>query len=420
MNYSHPQLDRFNYWACTVIALFLFVFILSPLNTLGNVSFALVLIGFINVLIQPKILKYLFQKEAIWLTIIIVVFSMYALILDGWIRSDMSSIRFRNCVGFLVGLTGFAVFQKYGWQSSWLLPAMIVGVWIGGYYSIESIMSGGARFKPNSFNSIYWGAIAAIQMGALTVYAFDLIKKRKYLWLFIVILTLLVAFLSLVASGSRGPLLAILLSIPVVLIFVSNDKKKSIKLGLSSFVTMCLMLVAYVSFYPNHGFSQRITVAINEVAEFYQGELLPTSSGIRLQLWHISQQAVLDSPVIGLSRTGLNDLRNVMIDQGRVHPIVNNFMHMHSDVFHTLATLGVVGFIIYLSFLLILVKYSIQQRSIAASLLFAFVMIFFTSGLTEAYLDSGLGAMLLFTFSIFLKTSIRPEEPRQLYDAVKT
>ena len=420
MNYSHRKLDRFNYWACTVIALFLFVFILSPLNTLGNVSFALVLLGFINVLIQPGILKYLFQKEAIWLTIIIVVFSLYALILDGWIRNDMSPIRFRNSVGFLVGLTGFAVFQKYGWRSSWFLPAMILGVWIGGFYSVESMLFGSGIIQPNSFNRIYWGAIAAFQIGFLIVFAIDLFKKQRFFWLMVVAITMIVAVFNLIASGSRGPLVAVFISVPLILMFTSKDKIRAVKLGLVSLCFLFISVFAYMSLLPEQAFSKRITQAIGEVIEYYEGEIAYTSSGIRLQLWRISYQAMLDSTLIGLSQQEIRELKNHMVDQGVVHAGVNNFTHMHSDMFHTLAAYGVLGLLIYLFYLSVLLQYSLVKASLTSVLLFSFIAVFFAIGLTDSYTYSGIGSMLLFTISIFLKTSIRPDEPRQLYDNVTT
>lgn len=409
---TYPALDKFNYWACTAIALFFFVFILTPVNTLGNVSFAFLMLGLLNLAIQPAIAKHLVSKPVALLALAVLLFSLYDLVLLEWVRNEMSGRLFRNAFGFILGLSALAVYQKYGWNRNTLLPAIILGVWLGAFYSFEALFLGSGRASPVSYNTIYMGIMAALQLGFLLPYGMSALHKRQWVWVVIIGVTLVVSFLNIMASGSRGPLVAILLSIPVIIWFSSQSKLKAMLVGLLLTAVLATSVVGIINAFPSHPFSQRIITAVDEVAEFFQGEIKPTSSGIRLQLWHISLEAVKASPWFGLERVAIDDLKNEMIASGLVSQSVNHFGHMHNDVLHILATKGVLGLGLFLFFLAVLLKAAWQHQSIESALLFSFVVIFFTSGLSNALTASGRGAMLLFILSILLLTAVHHSSAR--------
>jgi O-antigen ligase len=98
---------------------------------------------------------------------------------------------------------------------------------------------------------------------------------------------------------------------------------------------------------------ERIQVGVHEVAS-QSGELINSSMGIRLQLWHASSQVFMAHPLLGVGKGNLPQELKKMADHGIITADAASFKHSHSDLLFLLAETGVIGALsvlaVYLAF----------------------------------------------------------------------
>ena len=98
---------------------------------------------------------------------------------------------------------------------------------------------------------------------------------------------------------------------------------------------------------------ERIQVGVHEVAS-PSGELVNSSMGIRLQLWHASSEVFLAHPLMGVGKGHLPQELKRMTESGAITLEAASFKHSHSDLLFLLAETGVIGALsvlaVYLAF----------------------------------------------------------------------
>ena len=86
----------------------------------------------------------------------------------------------------------------------------------------------------------------------------------------------------------------------------------------------------------------RIAVGVHELAA-NPGELINSSMGIRLQLWHASSEVFLAHPLVGVGKGQFTQELKKMADLGVITRDAAGFRHSHSDLLFALAETGLVG-----------------------------------------------------------------------------
>ncbi|PIE20599.1 MAG: hypothetical protein CSA61_01575 [Neptuniibacter caesariensis] len=160
------------------------------------------------------------------------------------------------------------------------------------------------------------------------------------------------AALGLIASflsASRGAWIC--LPLLAILILYRNRKHISFKK-----VLIGLLVLGFIAgvFIVKPNLSERIHSAYNEAEMYYNGGDKKTSTGYRFELWKSAFYAWKSKPILGWGRESIKEVQKI---QGKNSIIItdlykNNF-HAHNQFLEELSTRGLVGFLAFLSLLII-------------------------------------------------------------------
>jgi len=189
---------------------------------------------------------------------------------------------------------------------------------------------------------------AALLFSVLSLATYPLIKSEigfKLAGLAVIVAASLAAYASML-SGTRGGWI----SVPLLLISVLfADKKRSLldKL-LLLLLGLGLLLAVYIAI---DSVSTRIDHAWNELVRIVEyREFTAGSVGARLQMWWAAVLLFLDAPISGVGLGNYHAAKQILIEQGLINHDIQRFGYAHSEVFHYLAEMGLVGILSLLVF----------------------------------------------------------------------
>jgi O-antigen ligase len=163
---------------------------------------------------------------------------------------------------------------------------------------------------------------------------------------------------------------------------------------------------------------ERIEVGVHEVAA-KSGELINSSMGIRLQLWHASGQVFLAHPLLGIGKGELPQELKHMAENGTLTPEAASFRHSHSDLLFLLAETGVVGalsvMVVYLAFGVAFVRrFSSPEPGVRSAAYAGTVTLgaYFAFGLADSMLTQTMQTAFLALAMTLLFAHIRQQERR--------
>lgn len=93
----------------------------------------------------------------------------------------------------------------------------------------------------------------------------------------------------------------------------------------------------------DYGVSERIERAVNDVRDYIEEGDSGSSVGLRLDMWHAGGKLFLEKPLLGWGEGRLQAARDVMVDEGVVHPDVSLYDQLHSDIIDTVVRRGLLG-----------------------------------------------------------------------------
>lgn len=391
------------YFLLTLIAVFFYSFVLVGIDTFRVVLISLLLTGLADFIMHPKkAFNQVRNRSLVLLVSLIILFVSYEVILSVYVRDSYSDSKLYAHLFFLVGVLPLIVTVRVGWHSQLMIYSVALGVFIGASESVGSFLSGSVRVNSASFNTIYWGFISALQFGFLFIYLFFYNKKSNILVRLLLWVALVLAFVNLLASGSRGPLMALLITLPLVIILIARHKLRTLIIVSVGGGTFILGIALFVYSVPNHFLSQRINTAIEEFQSHYSEGVANTSVSLRLQMWDVSAAIASERFFFGLSDDDIAAYKNEAVELGMAVPNLVTYKHMHNDLIETLVRKGFIGVILYLVLLcaLFVNGYLFKQNFLGVCLMY-FVLLYFFSGFTNAYTASWRGLALILLSAIF-------------------
>jgi len=224
---------------------------------------------------------------------------------------------------------------------------------------------------------------AALLFSILSLATYPLIKSEigfKLAGLVVILATSLAAYASLL-SGTRGGWI----SVPLLLISVLfMDKKRPL---LDKLLTLLLGLGLFLAVYiAIDSVSMRIDQAWKELFRLVEYREFIGSVGARLQMWWAAVLLFLDSPISGVGLGNYHAAKQILIEQGIITSDVRRFGYAHSEFFHYLAEMGLVGILSLLVFYCSgfwLVLKRIQFNKPIAVMALLVLMLRFDIGLTQ-------------------------------------
>lgn len=190
------------------------------------------------------------------------------------------------------------------------------------------------------------------------------------------LITFIFSFNSLVIGLSRGPFLALLCSLFIVVIF--TQRKKCLKYGrLLSVIAIAVSSIIIHSSLV----TERVRNTENAIETIKQGGT-DTSIGARLKLWHSSIYSIFEKPILGLGNEE-KSFREELASKGVIEQETTQWSHYHNQYINTLVKQGGVG----LALLMLLIIYPLTQLkfldTLPASMVLGVLVIFWVAALTD-------------------------------------
>jgi len=227
---------------------------------------------------------------------------------------------------------------RYFWLGLSLgtIGAAIIAIW-------QTTVTDLDRAVGLTHHAITFGDLA-LAMGLMALCGLSEFRHTKYSLL--PVLALLCGLVASILSASRGGWLALLLVLVPLMRFGREIYGK--RLLLACGVTIALFVLAIAI--PHTGVAHRIWLAIDEVQRWFALNDATTSVGIRLELWKAAWTMFSEHPVLGVGRDEFDAALHAMADAGLLQqsPALT-YSSAHNDVLHTLATGGIVDFLLLIA-----------------------------------------------------------------------
>jgi O-antigen ligase len=198
---------------------------------------------------------------------------------------------------------------------------------------------------------------------------------------------------ALFASAAKGPMLATLVTLFVMLIIYNRVK------GLIAGMVMLAMFLASIVFIPAVG-NRYVEIVDNS----WKNE--ETSTGVRVRLWKVSLEIIRDYPYFGI---GERNFRNVATQ--KIGHSLHVMSHAHNAFLHFALSHGLIAFSVLVALIVKLLYDTLPgalRREPIAYTAVSVLMVFLLEGLTEHTIgDSEVAMLFYFLMGTFCGTLYR-------------
>lgn len=233
--------------------------------------------------------------------------------------------------------------------------------------------------------------------------------KYKLFWISAILGS---SLFTVVLSGTRGAMLAILCVAASYLIFLGRRLKTQ---WLVSVLAVALILLT-ATYYASPKLQERVAYTVDEFSVLSTKQLSNNESsiGLRFNLWVAALASFEQRPTIGLTHPERDALIEKLAKENKVAPMTQTISngHAHSQYFEMMASGGILGLIacVYLLFALTLfhfVRFLSHKDDYFSLMGFLFTFCFAICGLSEAPLqDELLSIYYAFTQVVLISASI--------------
>ena len=274
-----------------------------------------------------------------------------ATVVNMWVFNNWQWFWFDNPSRLILILPVFVMMANIRLNLLWLCFGILLSACVfGGTAIYQSSFLGISRANgwitdlrlPITFGN------AALLFSVLSLATYPLIKSEigfKLAGLVVILAASLAAYASIL-SGTRGGWI----SLPFLLIsvvFVDNKRPLRGKLLLLllglGFIWAVYIAIDSVFGRVDHAWKELVRMA--EYREFTGG-----SVGARLQMWWAAILLFLDAPISGVGLGNYHAAKQLLIERGIVSSDIKRFGYAHSELFHYLAEMGLVGILSLLVF----------------------------------------------------------------------
>lgn len=307
---------------------------------------------------------------------------------------------------YWIKLDGF----KFIILSLFLACTVAFGVAVVGL--IQELPRGGGELHGSAIIYGDLSMLFGLLSGVFAMY-FHLNTQRLLSFLFVAL-----CFMGVVASllsGTKGGLIA-LLSLPILVYsLLAKPRTKII------FILLVVLLIAVISLLfsvTDSIIKQRLILAWQEIGQILNGDFQGASLGYRIQIWIAAIYAFMANPVFGIGAGEFYAFKSELVQAGLISVNIERFKHAHNEYLTVLSNFGLVGVLVYILFFkwLISVFYKATQNPHLKTKYLGFsglvmIMCYFDFSLSESFLSSQLGASAFFfitTLFIYTLHTVTP------------
>ena len=200
-----------------------------------------------------------------------------------------------------------------------------------------------------------WGYTNAIQFGGLAMYlgiaawVVALFTVQRWYWLGLIGVAGACGVLASLLSETRGAwvVVPLMLASLLLMLWQQGRKRQSV---VAVGAAICLLFAVALPFAQK--LESRVTRAVMELQQYQHNpqHAAVTSVGQRLEQWRFAWTLIQEKPVFGWGVQGFIDKKRSLVEQGRFHPSVLDYGHVHNEVLDMAAKRGVIGLSLLLLF----------------------------------------------------------------------
>lgn len=349
-------------------------------SSLGLLVVSIIYLGMYrhDIVISPEIKLYVAGSFAFPL----------ATVLSMWVHGDWQWSWVDNPSRLILVLPVFLLIKHIKLNIFWLYIGILISACVFGLtaiYQSQFLGIGRTNGWITSLRSPITFGNAALLFAVLSLASFTFLKhKLGFLWacLLVSMATGLAGYASLL-SGTRGGWI----SVPFLLmVLVATGSKRPVLANFFAIV-VALLLLFLLAYLGIDSVTSRIESAWHELARMFEKQAFTGGSvGTRLQMWWAAILLFMDNPIWGVGLGNYREAKQVLIDQGLLTSSIERFSYAHSDFFHYLAEMGLMGIVplfgFFLSCLYLAVRHIVFNQSLAVMALLILV-VRFDIGLTQ-------------------------------------
>lgn len=228
----------------------------------------------------------------------------------------------------------------------------------------------------------------AMTFGVLSLISFFALKDNW--WKFFAILVFVFGVMLSILSGSRGGWLGLIIGVVTIgFMLYKLGRIKSLLVTVFFVTILIFSALALETVFP---VKDRIILAYSNIVDYFNGNV-STSVGYRLEMWLASYYGFLEKPLFGWGWGEFKTMHQAMSNLGFVSFM--DFGQPHNDYIKFIVETGLIGFVLFISFILYpFVKFfsyasSALKNNDSEGFMFAITGIVFIELLLEFMLSDG-------------------------------
>lgn len=197
-------------------------------------------------------------------------------------------------------------------------------------------------------NDIHFGDYSSLA-GVFAILSGVLAIDLKLKWRIMLVCLGALGFAAAAVSGTRSALLAIVCLAPLVLVSSKDLAQRYLRWSLIA-VILASSLAVVTS--PRLQRQLRLSEAIADIEGISAGKG-QSSIADRLEMWKASVNMAKKAPILGIGMANFEAEMKEQIDTQQIRPLLSKQNQAHSQIFHSVATGGVLLLIAYFLFVLV-------------------------------------------------------------------
>lgn len=272
-------------------------------------------------------------RQARWIVIAFGFNLMIGLVSWLWMGSALSSID--NPTRQLLAVAAIGLIVLTGPKAEWFWYGLFIGT-IGAACIAVYQRFGLHMDRAGGFHQIIMFGDIVMSMGLMSLASIHYFAKTRVAALPYIAFS--AGLTASILSGTRGGWVALVFSI----IPLYSYSRHTVGRKVLVVVVLGAALLIAAGFIPESGISQRLVAVSGDLHQYRVGNP-NTSVGVRLELWKASWKMFSEHPLLGVGSNNFIQGLNELIIRREINPVVGTFRHAHSEIFHALATNGMIG-----------------------------------------------------------------------------
>ncbi|MGY5580754.1 O-antigen ligase family protein [Vibrio cincinnatiensis] len=299
---------------------------------------------------------------------VIILFTIYIGFL--YKNHDVSNREIRTllCLSFLVFYFPFHLMDRRLFTFLCIIGSSVIFT-----NSIFYLLQSGYSRWAGVVNPIPYAIICATIL-LLNIYL--LINEKCKIARYLLSLSILFSFMSILLTQTRGVWIAIIFSILILLKDeISKLPKKFLFISLAVFI----MLLSANS----NVIKGRIQQSAIEIERINNGDL-NSSFGLRIQMWKLAPKLIQDNYLFGLGRHHSKKMKT-LYENNEISQSLYKFnpVHYHNQFIDIVIRYGVLGFLLIIGLLFTPIIAAKRYNSLGKSVIYSIVSLYIISGLTD-------------------------------------